>query len=246
MRPRTIIFLIFIIGIGLFFYSLTMPNYTDQKAVDDLLSDSYNIDKQEYYKQESGVTTSRNTFMDLGAGILLVSGALFVFLLRTKIKEFSDFRRLKTLNKLMVFISTNIACLLLIPGIFWYYAFRGMRGDYPPFADSIGIPIFIEISFVLSFLIPLNVFLFLTTIRSNLPANILIKADTWNKCVILWELLFGLLLLVSVLSLILFVIDGNHISILVNLFFIFILLTLRAGQISKYKQENTGITQTRY
>jgi len=236
MTPRQITILTFIIGLGLFSYSQTLPYYKDQKAADDLLNRSYDIDKQEYYKKEAELRTSKTTFMDLGTGIAIASGTILLFLLLTNMRTFADFQNLKTLNKLTTFVRANLVWLLLIPGTFWYYTFHGGRGDYPPFADSIGIPIFTSIPLFLFSLIPLNIFILLTTLKTNLPTKLFVKADTYNRPAILWEVFFGFWLLINLLCLVGFVVDGDHISILVNLFFTFVLLTLRAGQISKYKQ----------
>lgn len=236
MTPRIITILTFIIGLGLLSYSLTLPYYKDQKAADVLLTNSYDINKTEYYKREAELRTNKTTFMDLGAGIAIASGTVLLFLLLTKTKTLSDFKNLQTLNKLTTFVSANLVWLLLIPGTFWYYTFRGGRGDYPPFADSIGIPIYTQVPLLLFLLIPLNIFILLTTLKTNLPTKIFIKADTYNRPAILWELFFGFWLLINLLCFVAFVADGDHISILVNLFFTFILLTLRAGQIHKYKQ----------
>ena len=189
------------------------------------------------YIQESQLRTNKIVFMDLGTGILLASLASFLFLWRGRIRVFSDFRNLKTMNRLMIFISSNIALLLMIPGAFWYYTFRLMRGDYPPFADSVGIPIYSQTAFILLLFIPLNIFLLLTTFRTNLPTKVFVKADNYNRYAILLELFFGLAILINILALIAFVIDGDHISILVSLFFSFVLLSLRAGQISKYNND---------
>jgi hypothetical protein len=236
MKPRLIISLTFIIGLLLFFYSLSLPIYKDQKAADELLNNSDKIDKQEYYKRDAELRTSKTTFMDLGAGIAIASGTILFFLLLTKTKTFRDFKNLKTFNKLTLFISANLVWLFLIPGTFWYYTFRGARGDYPPFADSIAIPIFTQIPLLLFLLFPLNVFILLTTINTNLPTKLFVSADTYNRPAILWELFFGFWLLINLSCFVAFVADGDHISILVNLFFTYILMTLRAGQISKYKQ----------
>ena len=233
MTLRTITIFTFIIGLGLFLYSLTLSYYKDQKAADNLLSFSYNIDKQEYYKKESELRTNKIIFMDLGAGIMIASASIFLFFLLTNSRKFSDLKRLKTFNKATVFISANLVWLLLLPGIFWYYTFRGGRGDYPSFADSIGIPVMTLIPFILFMLVPLNIFLFLTTIKTNLPTQLLVKADNYSRDIILWEIFFGFWLLVNLLCFVSFVIDGNHFAIPINLFFTFILLTLRAGQISK-------------
>lgn len=174
--------------------------------------------------------------MDLGAGIVLASGTILLYLLITKTKSFQDFSKLKTLKRSTAFITVNVLWLLMIPGTVWYYTYRGGRGDYPPFADSIAIPIYYQIQFLLYLILPLNILVFLTTLNTNLPTNLFVKPDRFGLPVILWELFFGVCQLLNLLCLIVFVADGDHISIFVILYFTYIVLSLRAGQISRYKQ----------
>ncbi len=201
---------------------------------DNLIINSYNIDKSDYYTKEAELRTNKVTFMDLGSGVAIASATILLFLIFTKVKKFKDFKYNKTLTKTATFISANLVWLLLLPGTYWYYMFRGGRGDYPPFADSIAIPIMLQIPVYLYLLIPLNIFILFTTIKTNLPTKLFIKPDNYNKSTIFWEIFFGFWLLLNILFLGTFVADGDHFSILVNLFFTFILLTLRAGQISKH------------
>ena len=242
MTMRIITIFTFIIGFLLFVYSLTMPYYKDQEVADNLLNNAYSIDKQEYYKIEAEIRTNKTTIMDLGAGIGIASAVIIIFLILTKSSNFSDLKNIKTLNKLAVFISANLAWLFLLPGTFWYFTFRATRGDYPPFADSIGIPLMTQITFLLFLLIPLNIFLLLTTFRTHLPTRIWVKVENYHRPTILWEFFFGFWLLVNLLCFVGFVVDGDHFGIIVNLFFTYLLLNLRAGQISKYEQtkENTS------
>jgi hypothetical protein len=214
---------------------LTLPYYKDQKSADDLIGNSYDMEKSDYYKKEAELRTNKVTFMDLGSGLAIASATILLFLIFTKVKTFNDFKNNRTLTKTATFISANLVWLILLPGTYWYYIFRGGRGDYPPFADSIGIPLMTQIPFYLFLLIPLNIFILLTTIKTNLPTRLFIKPDNYNSTTILWEIFFGFWLLINILCLVGFVTDGDHFSIPVNLFFTFILLTLRAGQISKYE-----------
>lgn len=236
MTPRLITILTFLIGLGLFSYSLTLPYYKNQKSADDLIGNSYDMEKSDYYKKEAELRTNKVTFMDLGSGLAIASATILLFLIFTKVETFNDFKNNRTLTKTATFISANIVWLILLPGTYWYYIFRGGRGDYPPFADSIGIPLMTQIPFYLFLLIPLNIFILLTTIKTNLPTKLFVKPDNYNRATILWEIFFGFWLLINILCLVGFVTDGNHFSIPVNLFFTFILLTLRAGQISKHEQ----------
>ncbi len=233
---RLLTILTLLIGLGLFAYSETLPYYKDQKAADNLIGNSYNMDKSDYYKKEAELRTNKVTFMDLGSGLAIASATVLLFLLFARIKTFSDLNKLQTFNRVKIFTTANLVWLILLPGTFWYYSFRGGRGDFPPFADSIGIPIITQISFCLILLIPLNIFILLTTIKTNLPTHIFIKAVSYDRTTILWEIFFGFWLLINLVCFVGFVTDGNHFAIPVNLFFTYILLSLRAGQMSKYGQ----------
>jgi len=162
--------------------------------------------------------------MDLGSGLIILSAAVLLYLfLYSEVRSFS---------KAQIFVFSNAAWLLFIPGSFVYYAFRNMRGDYPPFADSIGMPLIETTIAVLIGLIPLNLFLFLTSLKSKFPTSIFINRARYNYKGILWELFWGLFLLLNMVFLTEFTIDGDHCSILISLFFTLILLQLRAGQIN--------------
>jgi len=223
-----------IFGFGLLVYSLTLPYYTDQQKADELITDAYSLDKDEYYEKEAELRTNKVKLMDFGAGLTIASGTFLLFLLLFKVKEPSDFKKVKTMNKIMVFVSSNLIWLLLIPGTYWYYTFRGDRGDYPPFADSIGIPLMTEIPFYFMLMIPLNLFLILTTYKAKLPTTLFIFSDKKERPVVLTELFFGFWLFLNFFLMLTFIYDGDHFSVFVNIFFTYILLTLRAGQISKW------------
>jgi hypothetical protein len=232
IRITTIATLIF--GLGVLLYSLTLPYYTDQQKAEELLTDAYAADKEDYYTKEAELRTNKVKLMDFGAGLTIASGTVFLFLLIFKIKNPSDLKNVKTMNKIMVFVCSNLIWLLLIPGTYWYYTFRGGRGDYPPFADSIAIPLATEIPFYLLLMVPLNVFLLVTTYKAKLPTELFIFTDKGETPVVLTELFFGSWLILNIYLTLTFIYDGDHVSVFVNIFFTYILLTLRAGQISKW------------
>ena len=173
----------------------------------------------------------------------------------TKTESKDSFNNIKTFNKRMIFISANLAWLFIIvlgttrvlSESTDYYGYHLSRGDYPPEADSISIPIFRETFFaflILSILlIFLNIFIFLTTRKTNLPTKLFIKADFFIVPVVLWELFFGFWLATSLFFFFYWFWIGYYIEGLITLFFTFILLNLRAGQICKYKQttENASL-----
>ena len=99
------------------------------------------------------------------------------------------------------------------------------------FADSIGIPIFSEVLAILVMLIPMNLFLLLTLTRSKMPALLLYWPKHHNARSVVWEVVFGLCLLVDVFFLVTSIIDGDHVSVIVNSFFVYVILSLRAGKL---------------
>ncbi|TDS13902.1 hypothetical protein B0I21_104228 [Sphingobacterium paludis] len=225
-----------LIGLGLFSYSLTLPYYKGQRSADDLVGKYYDIEKSDYNKKEAERRTSKVILMDLGSGLAIASATILLFLIFTKVKTFNDFKNNRTPTKTAIFISANIVWLLLLPGTYWYYVFRGVRGDYPPFGNSIGIPLMTQIPFYLLLLVPLNIFILLTTIKTNLPTKLFITPDQYSRTKIFWEIFFWFWLLINLLFLVGFVADGDHFSIPVSLFFTYILLALRAGQMSRDEQ----------
>lgn len=192
------------------------------------------ITKDTYYTNLAKITTNKIIIRDLGDGIITFSLFSLLFLFVSKIKTWKDFFSVNAGRKTFLFVVSNIVWLLMIPGTYFYYFYRGVRGDYPPFADSIGIPIMAQIFFYSLLFIPLNLFLLLTLIKSNLPAKLFLRPSKYKKVSILWEIFFVCFLLINLICLILFIIDGDHISIMVSMFFVYALLSLRAGKLNYY------------
>lgn len=166
----------------------------------------------------------------------------------------SYFNNIKTFNKRKIFVSANLAWLFIIVlGVFRdfsestnYYDYNLSGGDYPPEADSISIPLFsgtFIVCLILSaYLVYLNIFIFLTTLNTKLPTKLFIKAEFYTIPVVLWELFFGFWLALTIFIFFNCFWTGYYIEGLVTLFYIFILLNLRAGQISKSKQKTEDIS----
>ena len=220
------------LGVGVLLYSLSLPYYKDQRAAEELQANAYDMHKVDYYTKDAALRTGKITYMDMGAGIAIASSAILLFLLITGLHTFSDFKRIRTPRRATIFIMTNMAWLSVAAGNIWYYIFRLGRGDYPPFADSIGIAV-VPVTFAVLFMfIPLNVFLLFSLFRSRLPCRIYKKADHYTAGLVLWEVIFDLLILSDLLYCIATIVDGDHINILVALYFLYILLSLRAGKIA--------------
>ena len=192
--------------------------------------------QQEIISNESTSIGLWTRCMDIGSGIISFSFGCLCFLFFLNVKTLQDLKSVKTKNKTVLWMLANGMALLMITATGWYYLFRAMRGDYLPSADSIGIPIAIQSHTVLLFLLPLNVFVLLSLMRSSLPAPMFQpkpclkgknKLELW-----FWDIVFGVLLALAVVVLILLVIDGDHIMIVLMMGFIYLLLSLRAGKVN--------------
>jgi hypothetical protein len=245
-KIKKIILLVMLIGIGMFTYSLFMPYYTDPNAKAKLDNSTQEIDfsgenylkyKENYYAEIAKIKTNKILLMDLGAGIAIASITILLFLYKQQVKTIADFNALQSMNKNAIYIYANIIWLALIPGTIWYYTFRAMRGDYPWFADSIGIPLMQSIPVFVMGLVPLNMFIFLTTLKSKLPAKLIESNTKYSWKEILNELFWGFFIVLNCLILIGFVMNGDHVSIPINLFFTYILLNLRSGKINYKKKQ---------
>ncbi len=226
---------------ALFLYALKMPSYTNlaaKKALDDK-TQLYQIRDQNfhenYYRKINELKTCRNTYMDWGSGIAIASSTLLAILLYKKPKTFESLKLIKTPSKRWIFALSNVFWLLTIPGTMWYYTFRAERGDYPWFADSIAIPIFYQIIATSISLIFVNLFIWATSYNGIFPSALLLLISLKDKKMIAWDVFWAFWLLVSLWLLANSIIDGDHIAIPINLFFTYILLSLRAGKINYYK-----------
>jgi len=231
---------------GLVLYSLRLPYYTNSTAKEKLESTtndqiissggkSYDKIKAKYYSEIEKLRTKKTWYFDLGSGISISMGCILLFLIIDNIKNFKDLLRIKSFNKASIFFIAIPMWLLMIPGMVWYYTFRGERGDYPMFADSIAIPIMYGSITILIGLIVLIPFLVITTWKSTFPTYIFIKPERYNTKATVTEAFWGLLLLLNLCCFVCFVLGGDHVSIIVNLVFTYLILVLRAGQINSYK-----------
>lgn len=230
-----------IVGLVLFGYSHQLEYYHDEgeieklndEAYDQLHSDNAEEFKEHYYRTADSLRTPKREYMDLGAGLCIFSSFLLLLFFGGKVRSWSDLLNLKTIRWTWVLLFVNVSWLMMIPGGYWYYSFRGARGDYPWFADSIGIPIMSSSVTVLAVLIPLNIIFGLGLWYGRLPTKLFIWSDKFNFQRIVIESIYIILLLGMLYVLVDFIIDGDHFSIPIIMATLYGLLCLRAGAIQK-------------
>ncbi|TGE04536.1 hypothetical protein [Hymenobacter fodinae] len=193
--------------------------------------------KAVYYKNEKALRTNRNELLDAGSGIAIASITLWLFVVGKGLRAVAQLRQLRTPNKRQFFIWFNTGWVVLFAALHWYYHYRGVRGDFPPFADSIGIPLYYGTIGLLVFWPVLNLLWLLVLWPVQLGGHLLVKplAYTWQS--VLVEGLCGVWLLIVGLYSISTIIDGDHLTIPVVLLFIYLLLVLRAGHLQAFNQK---------
>lgn len=230
------------VGLAIFISSLTIPRYVDLKAANELHENGYGMDRTVYFEKEEALSTNKLFLMDLGSGMIIVSLILHIYLTNYNINKLSDFKKLPIISNKSIFLWANLIWLLMVPGTIWYYLFRDSRGDYPPFADNVGIPLFMQTFTVLFSIIPLNLFLSLVIGKSKSADQLFPKPNIKKWPRVGWEVFFGFFMLLNMLFLSAFTISGDHVSIPVNLFFTFILLNLRARKIHQPKHQLLNVS----
>jgi len=190
--------------------------------------------KAEYYKIEDKYRTNKIIIMDISGGVLSLSLCILLITSIFNIKKFSDFNNIICMSKSNLIFFANVFWLGLIPSTYWYYTFRGGRGDYPHFADSIGIPIFQQTTAVIYMLIPLNIYLVISLNKSLQPSKLFQFDRQYSQIHYIWEIFFGISLMINIAILIGFIFDGDHFSIPITLFYTYLILSLRNGKINYF------------
>lgn len=153
--------------------------------------------------------------------------------------------QINSFKKAQIYLFVNLAWMLMIAletvrtynESVKYYTMHLLRGDYPPEADSIAIPIFEDTFFVFAFLsvvlIIINTLLFITTRKGIFPSPLFIIPNNYNGIKIFWELLLGLAFFIDALLFLYLEWIGFHVQGLIILFLGFMILHVRAGHMSK-------------
>lgn len=236
---------IIVISLGVLLYSISMPTYTNEiykQALDDrgmkaMTSHDFPNFKVYYYKKLEDLRTDKPQIMDISFGMLIASLTLYCFTLNNKVKRYHNFKAVKTLKKGSLILLSNFMWLLLIPGAYWHYLFRSGRGDYPWFVDDVSIPLESKLPLILIGWVLLNIFIIVFSHKSKFPAHLFNKQPRFYQQGRLWDLFWWVLIFLNTLFLGLLIWRGDHISIIVDLYLTYLLLSLRAGKIHAKRVE---------
>jgi hypothetical protein len=230
------------LGAGLWLFASFMPAFVDGpvKTEGDLRQELLSESGATYYKREAELRTNRNPLLDAGAGLAVGGLSLLLLVQALRVQAASELRVRPTFGKGALLLWFNLGWGVLVLALNWYYLYRGVRGDYPPFADTIAIPIMQGTTALLYCWPVVNGLLLLGLWGAELPGSLgeMPYRYTWRA--VLVEAVFGFWALLLILYSAVVILDGDHLTIPVVLGFLYLLVVLRAGHMQAVNQQLSG------
>jgi hypothetical protein len=212
------------IGLLLLVVFHSAPRYTDpewRKRVPEM-------DSEAFYREQERSLTLESKFHDAGLGMIALGISSVLALTLLRVKSLRDFCHIQTPRRLWVlFIQANVTWLAFAAVEIHWLFYTARRGDYPWWADSIGIPVGGIAIFTIVGLPVMNLGLLACTWRSSLPTNLWIAPRgvwAWTATATIFVLgLFSLLAVVEAL------LAGHALQIPLLLSVVYLLLCGRAA-----------------
>ena len=198
-----------VIGAGLVLFASSLPVYNDPGAPGRLSGELEALPREErfeeWYSRLQKHETPHKKLADVGRGLLALG-----FGIGGAVGLWKAYHRYEILRKVVpLLIIWNALWAIRIPLSEWYHMLRQRRSDYPPWGDSIGIPIYSEsVAWVLGAIVTTAVLVVLR-VRHPLPATIRISKPaslfTWLRAFFI-----GLWLVLLILCVVSGVLDGDE------------------------------------
>lgn len=172
--------------------------------------------------------------IDSGPGMTTCSGILLSFVWLNKIKTIRDLKKLSTPSRLRLFLILNLTVLLVLVSIVCYLTPPELRRyflNYDPSVSPLIAGKFFDICLVI---LPVNLLGFLLSIGAQYPVPLFQRSFRYNLKGAAFEVLFVALLLLTIWGLIRMVMLGMHEFILASMSAIYVILSLRAGQMHRF------------
>ena len=122
-----------ITGLAMLAYAMALPPYTDENAFQRKYGDMKEGDSAAFYALRNEMLTPKYKLQDYGVSTLLLSGLVA---LRRRIWQMT------TPRSTLPIVAAALLAPILAAAAFVFDLFQGQdRGDFPHWADSLGIPL---------------------------------------------------------------------------------------------------------
>jgi hypothetical protein len=205
---------LFLVALGalVITFGESMPAYTDPgwqrrfADVDFTAVKDFDSLTTEWYAAKLEVETPRNRLVDLGMGFIALGVGFALLFALTHVRSFRDIGSLRSPSTRYSFLALSaVVWLSFIPAEWNWLGYALSRGDYPHWADSIGIPMYAVQTFGQNGLPVVLVGVLITLRGTTLPVKlwsrpILGRAYVVNIALIIAGILALLVLLSGVVS----------------------------------------------
>ncbi|MFZ3088895.1 MAG: hypothetical protein WA123_12615 [Methylotenera sp.] len=169
--------ILLVVGSALFSYALTLSPYKDEKLFMERYMSMSNGQSEQYWKLRDEMLTPKYQLQDYGVTLTSIAIAIFLVLRNGKVRIQSPKSR-KTL------VAVAITLPLLTCGGYVFDLLQGFdRGEFPHWADSMGIPLMgVPIQFVILLVWSFAHLAFLRGVyNSSIPLthDVSLKANWW-------------------------------------------------------------------
>ncbi|XDD46864.1 hypothetical protein AB3N60_01850 [Leptospira sp. WS39.C2] len=206
--------ILFLFGLYLIYTSLKLKPYTDEKKYTEEYFKLKDGDNENFLKLKDKYKSNHYQTFDLGIAMITFS---ILFTLSIIFKE-NLFRFISKLHPLMV---GSISVFSTITSEIYYLFRDANRGEFPHWADSLGIPIFQSMILGLILLI----WLFLNYFLSKMDRYTFVPLDSKFKYLKL-DFWFYFLCLITIVLSIYFIFEGDYLQICSLFFWILYYLSL--------------------
>ncbi len=254
-RCRYLALLLLAVGLALVIIGSLMPAYTDPMAAERIKSGLEcergiaNTDKNQqcdsrlWYRSMDALRTNKWSLVDSGVGLLASGSTAYAFLWWNRQKSWRQLSTPKSIWPILALVA--LAWLSQIPAYELHFLIELMRGYYPPWADSIAIPIYQFRSILLRMFLPYMAIWLFFVVGARLPVVVFSTIPGRPFANTFWTVASALLLVPLALVLIGAILEGPIVMVPFLWLTLWLVLCARAAALSRHQpvatQQVTGV-----
>jgi len=231
-----------LIGLLLFLSGSALRPYKDPKAVEDAKlaypenGEDSQTASERYWAIRDAQLTPKYSLQNYGLTFITVAIFIAISALLFKIKDIGDINQIRTPKYSWIIVVLGLAAAIISPLVYVVDLFIGMaRDEFPPWADSLGIPLF-GVPVIFAFmLICAAFFSVMGFIGYRDDCAIMNTFRRGTRPGLIWHILLGIPLLVSVIVTFFLLVIGQFYYMISSMLWVFFFGLFYAG---KQKQPN--------
>jgi len=233
-----------VVGCLLIAIGSVMPAYTNAAAAEQIrtgqecepgipnVSPDRRCPDEQWYKSMNNLRTGKWQLVDTGAGLVASGVAMLGFMLWNRKKAW---RELSTPKSVWIISLASAAWLLQIPAYDLLFMTELARGYYPPWSDSVVIPMSQVRNMLLWLFLPYLAIWLGFVVGSRLPAKVFSNASSRRLVNAFWTGVTALLVVPVALILIGAILDGPTMIVPLLWLVLWLLLCARSAALTRHR-----------